>query len=74
MYVGGLCRSFTSSSFLPSFPSQVLWYQWCFLCRAARRRLSQDGLTLVSVPALIKEPSVEHPPTQVLKIVNEWLK
>lgn len=45
-----------------------------FSCRAARRRLFQDGLTLVSVPALIKEPSVEHPPTRVLKIVNEWLK
>lgn len=62
------------AAFLSSSPFQLLWCQCCFLCRAARRRLSQDGLTLVSVPALIKEPSVEHPPTRVLKIVNEWLK
>lgn len=77
MYVGGLCFLYFQLHSFPPFHLSYFSYFGVsvgFLCRAPRRRLSQDGITIVSVPTLIKEPSVEHLPTQVLKVFNEWLK
>lgn len=47
--------------FLPPFHLDYFGVSVLFLFRAARRRLSQDGLTFVSVPSLIQEHSWEHP-------------
>lgn len=63
------------AALIPSFlPISVTLVPVLFSLQSSQKAVVSGWAYFSFSPALIKEPSVEHPPTRVLKIVNEWLK